>query len=676
MKKLNMCRSEKCNGNVGHCSTEDSHVTPKRRNMPPILRLDSTGEVTSHDFGGNGSRGCDRKCHFSNKMNNSFKNIVEYVGAASSSIIDVGTGISKHLTDNRNPFDCVKKMLHSNEIPFNGSKSEHIMTEMMKKETLPSPRGSPAVGRGQSDTYPFFKNLSDNVLGAFHGYGYKSPWYSFHKQTYSPYHRRPEVWQNKKRQNFNNIETDNTIDPNLKPYNARLLQKSKQCKKNNPITNPTVEPGNSIVVADELEKVTESSSRKNDSPKAKVNKQEVDSQKSKTINDSAQVHVALESNILSIGNDSSDKSPKPLNSFAQVKTAKLQNGIQEIHSDEGKSANDEKVTDWFEYENKDLKTIPIDLHDIETKCETIHALPEIDAAVVYPSLSSWCSIDFDAESVKCKSENSAKDQTNSVYREQDCKEQPENDADISQSKETNCDIKKINVKIENLDTSPKSKLKHADIKDSSESESDKSFVLYVRNLKKSSKPSCKKRRRQRAKKEGKTEENSRANSASEKNVKETDCRSKENPIAFILGIDAQAYTAGNAQPFLVSCDINSDSDWSDSENECDESPEETSILDELSMFNLCDDFNPLNFKVTCSVQPCSVQTTPTESSSHIDSINLSWQVNVCVSSTTQNRKPTDKKVYLNYNDNILQQTGIEKHIERSPKNISFNFVFH
>lgn len=649
VKKLNMCRSEKCNGNVGHC-TEDSHVTPKRRNMPPILRLDSTGEVISHDLGRNRSRGCERKCHFSNKMNNSFKNIVDYVGAASSSIIDVGTGISKHLTDNRNPFDCVKKMLHScNENPFDDSKGL-VMTDRMKRETLPSPQGSPAVGRGQSDSYPFLKNWSNSVIGAFHGYGYKSPWYSFNRQNYSPYHRRSDFWQNKKRQNINNIETDNTIDPNLKPYNARLLQKSKQCKKNNSITNtnPMSEHFNSTTVADKQEKVTESNSRKTDSLEANVSiNKKVDSQSSEIIDDSALVHAAFQSNVLSsIDNDSSNKSPKSLNSVAQVKAANFHNSIQEIHSEEEKSPNDEKVTDWFEYENKDLKIIPIDLHDIEIKCETIHASPEIDAAVVYPSLSSWCSIDFDAETVKCKSENSTKDQPHSGERGQDDKEQAENDTDISQSKEATCDIKKINVKIENLDTCQKSKLKHADIKDCSESESDKSFVLYLRNLKKSNKPSCKKRRRQRAKKECKTEEKSSAKSASEKPAKESDCKGKENPIAFILGIDAQAYTAGNAQPFLVSCDINSDSDWSDSGNECDESPEETSILDELSMFNLCDDFNPLNFKVTCSMQPCSVQPTSTESSSRIDSINLSWQVNVCVSSATQNSKPRDKKVHF------------------------------
>lgn len=667
VKKLNMCRSEKCNDNVGHGS-DDSRVTTKRPNMPPILRLDSTGEVTSHDFGGNRPRGCDRTCQFSKKMNKSFKNIVDYVGAASSSFIDVGTGISKHLTDNRNPLDCVKKMLHVNGTPFDVSKSEHMMADIVEKEAMPYPRGSPAVGTGQSDAYPFFKNWSNSVLGAFHGNGYKSPWHSFHKQAYyngySPYHRRPDFWQSKKNENFSDIDTGNTIDPNLKPYNARLLQKSKQCKKNNPINNPTSQHGNSIIGADKQVKITESDVRKSDSPKIKH--QETGSLNSNVTDDSAQtsakIHIASENDILSIGNGSSDRSSKPLNSAVQVNdciaaeniTAEniqnaiqenLQNGIQESHSEEKRSSDNEKVTDWFEYENKDLKTIPIDLHTIETKCETTHTSPEIDAAFVQPSLHSWFSIDFDAESVKCKSENLTKDQPQSVDRGQNDREQLKNESDISQSKEDACDIKKINVKIENLDTSPKSKSNHADIKDASES--DKSFILYVRNLKKSSKPSCKKRRRQRAKKECKIVEKSGANPAAEKTVTESDCKGKENPIAFILGIDAQAYSAGKAQPFLVSCDINSDSDWSDSENECDESPEE-SIPDELSMFALCDNFNPLNFKVTCSVQ-----SSPTESSSRIDSVNLSWQVNVCVSTATQDRKRNDKKVHFASEEDLV-----------------------
>ena len=527
------------------------------------------------------------------------------------------------------------------------------MSDTMKTETAPSPRGNPAVGRGQSDPYPFLRNWSNSVLGAFHGNGYKSPWQSFHKQTYSPYNRRPDLLQNKKRQNINNIETDNTVDPSLKPYNARLLQKSKQCKKSNPITSTMPEYVGSIA-DNKQEKVIESSSEKTDSPKPKVNHQ--DSQISKSTDDSAQVHVALETGILSVGNAITDKSPK--NSPAQVKrlkTVKLQNGFQEINSAQEKSTNENEVTDWFEYENKDLRTIPIELHDIEAKCEIDHALPEIDATFVHPSLTSWCSIDIDAENAKCKSENltKKKDQPCSGDSIQDCVEQSKNNADICKSEENPCHMEKINVKIENLDTSPKSKLKPADIKDCSEAEADKSFVLYVRNFKKSSKPSCKKRRRQRAKKECNTGEKSKAGSSSEKIETKSDCKGKENPIAFILGIDAQAYTAGEAQPFLVSCDINSDSDWSDSENECQESPEETSILDELSMFNLCEDFNPLNFKVTCSVQP-----TPTENSSHIDAINLSWQVNVCVSPATQNRKPADKKVYLNYCqcDQALKQT--------------------
>lgn len=644
LKKSTMCQGENCS--VSH-GLDDSHVSKKakNRNMPPILRLDSTGEDTSHNFGVDKSRGCVRNCELTNKMNRSFQNLFNYVGAASSSLSDLGSGIANHLTPDRtSPFECVRKMFHVSEVNFDGNTRKNNMADTRINQSWPqfgvSPRMDPRHG---NDTYPYFKkqlsSWSNSVLGAFHR---KTPLHAFQKHCYySPYQGQSNIWQNKKKSNFSNCD-EPSIDPHLKPYNARLLQKSRQSKKYIPTSQQNChskECNKQTIKAIALDTCTSGTvhhDRKKDKQKEEVKSRSVDI-KDQSVSD---ISTSVNS-INAIYNDVIENSH--MKGSECITAKKIKNGNSEMYSKEKQdnSQKDENVTDWFEYERKDLKTIPISLKSVDQKCKLTGTVSGSDYAFIQPSLHSCLSIDTETDNVPCKSENLTNSQLEENYNgqiDENSEKRTHHESGDDKLNEKSCDIQKINLEVDKTNQCPKSESEPPDDTEHL-CESDKSFVLYVRNIssaKRSSKPSCKKRRRQRAKKDCKTDKNHANNFTKKADEKSDKC--KDSPIAFILGIDTEAYSAGEAQPFLVSCDINSDSDWSDSENECEESPEEP-VPDELSLITLCDKLSPLNFQVTCSVQ-----SSPTQSSSYIDSINLSWQVNVCVSSATQNKKQSSKKV--------------------------------
>ena len=638
-KTLNMCRSEKCN--VG---PEDTPVSEKVncRNMPPILRLDSTGEVTSQSFGGDNL--CGRKCEISTKMNRSIQNLVNYVGS----------GISSHLTaETANPFDCVRKMLKLGEESFSGNTCNQSMADMVKTESQPQVWGSPlGAARNDSEAYPYFAKLSswsNSVFSAFNKSNYNDKhWYpqTFSRSRYnnhSPYHRQAACWQDRNTHSSTEKSDDKLVDPHLKPYNARLLQKSRQCKKegfyNQHVNHPLPDTKTTFPKpSSSVDKI------KSDCLKGRVNKADNPTAEN-TADKQEKIGVKAKSE-RNVEISDSDHVNKSHGNNSGVETEKPQNGniITDLNFSKVPVEAAEIVTDWFEYENKDLRTIPIDLKRVEQKT----AVPdtsvgsETDSPPTHPPLHNWFSVDFDGESVKCKSEElNKKASAHQLDKENNNDKHDKDEGNIdnkngARQNDNSCDIKKINVKIQNINLGSKPEINN----DSKES-ADKSFILYVRNFpsaKRSSKPSCKKRRRAKAQKETAVEEIN-ANDPETRTPTKTDPKHKESPIAFILGIDSVSDSAGKSQPFLL-CDINSDSEWSDSDLDCDDSPDDA-VPEELSMFSLCDNFNPLNFKVTCSVQP-----SPTATTSLLDSINLSWQVNISAvdSDATESKKSSDKKV--------------------------------
>lgn len=659
-KTLNMCRSEKCN--VGQRS-EDTPVSEKVncRNMPPILRLDSTGEVTSQSFGGDNL--CGRKCELSTKMNRSIQNLVNYVGS----------GISSHLTaETANPFDCVRKMLKLGEESFSGNTCNQSMADMVKTESQPQVWGSPlGAARNDNEAYPYFAKLSswsNSVFSAFNKSNYNDKhWYpqTFSRSRYnnhSPYHRQAACWQDRNTHSSTEKSDDKLVDPHLKPYNARLLQKSKQCKKegfyNQHVNHPLPDTKTTFPKpSSSVDKI------KSDCLKDRVNK--ADNPTAENTADKQEKTGVKAKSERNVEISDSDHVNKSHGNNSGVETEKPQNGniITDLNFSKVPVEAAEIVTDWFEYENKDLRTIPIDLKRVEQKT----AVPdtsvgsETDSPSTHPPLHNWFSVDFDGDSVKCKSEElNKKASAHQLDKENNNDKHDKDEGNIdnkngARQNNNSCDIKKINVKIQNINLGSKPEINN----DSKES-ADKSFILYVRNFpsaKRSSKPSCKKRRRAKAQKETAVEEIN-ANDPETRTPTKTDPKHKESPIAFILGIDSVSDSAGKSQPFLL-CDINSDSEWSDSDLDCDDSPDDA-VPEELSMFSLCDNFNPLNFKVTCSVQP-----SPTATSSLLDSINLSWQVNISAvdPDATQSKKSSDKKVHFPDEENLVEIHPVSEMIE-------------
>ena len=606
-ENLNMCKSEKCT--LGTCA-----VSAKRRNMPPILRLDSTGEVTSHSMVGN------RKCELASKMNKSIQNLVNYVGSASSSFIELGSGFSNCLTSERTDSFQRLRNIWKGEDKTSGSKSCDKMEPLGKTEVFAPYWGT--TGKGIEAPPCITKqltSLSSCVWGSLNRNNYDNKFSYPHSFKQHPYHSsvtqqhaKVHHWQSKKDRANSKNNRDFNSEFHLKPYNARLLQKSKMCKGHN-CSAETNKPQE--IRKEECEKTNVD---------CKNGAKEVEHNKSTQFSPKA------------------DK-PKDVKDSQYTAAYCINENFKRKHNEKSDSQVKAEITDWFEYENEDLKTIPVKI-DITQKCmdKTLSSDKlEVDSIPVQPALQSWLIIDSETETFQPKPETVPEKQADISHeknRDKADKQIKKDHNECGQLKQSNsCDIKKVNVNIKDINIGTKSNPSNSD--DNNEP-TDNSFVLYVRNVpSKKNKPSCKKRRRQKAKQQTSEKINSVDPLGSQK-TQDSKQKCEENSIAFILGIDSSSYSSEQHHPFLVSYDLNSDSDWSDCDGDSDESEDSACIPDELSMFSICDNFNPLNFKVTCSLQP----TTPT--SSHLDAVNLSWQVNVIsVDTASLGTKSSDKKVF-------------------------------
>ena len=590
-------------------------------------------------------------------MNKSIQNIVHYVGAASSSFIELGSGFSNHLTaQGANPIDCVK-MLKVGEKTSSSKSCDKSMVDISRSEAFVPFWDSPRKG---NETSPSFSkqlsSLSNRVFCSLNRNNYsdlncpqshkRQPYYD----SYTQNHKKAEQWLSKKNQvNTDSLRvSDHNLNSHLKPYNARLLQKSKMCQRD--ASKSEANHSQEVICKKEYNKNDDHCKKwfqDKDRIKCKPDVNNANQDVDKCM-DSCNGHTkATHSTENAVTRDTLSKFVKDSQPSVSDNTIeKIHEGNSKLTKQTAQESKDE-ITDWFEYENKDLKTIPIRIEDIEDRCVTKKALSdeyEKESTHTHPSLHSWFSIDFEADPLKQKPEDLTNKQADisQVDKLQYGGKHIENKTDehCQRNDSKSSDTQKVNMKLKDNNLSPKTN--YETNSDSRES-SDNSFVLYVRNIpssRKSSKPSCKKRRRQRAKKQNSAVEVNSVDHSTSKKAGDLKQKCEDSPIAFILGIDPDSYSSRQPHSFLVSCDINSDSDWSDCDVESDDGPEDNLCNpDEPSMFSFCDNFNPLNLKVTCSLQP----STP---SSHLDAINLSWQVNISVDTVALDKKTSDKKVNI------------------------------
>jgi len=587
---------------------------PTQRRMPTLLRLDSTGEISSARAVSTGQRPkCFKDQESLSKSGNrvSLKNLFNgfkmtkvidsanaYIGSANAYIGSAATYLegfcntSSRKTLVRSDSDTtVLQNIHNmwkNQQPVTGKDRTGSFDSVLLKDNpckpfadmnhlVSCPENNMQTTKSTTATVP------NSILGVLH-----NTFSNCNTMKSKPEPYIPPPLKNRATRPCRNSGA--LFDPKLTPYNARLLARSRSQK-------PCVETI---------------------SHKKCLKENQLDSRSLKT-------ECLL-------------TTPKHVdNTIDNKHSVVVRNSIGDSNCDNDSSLSDtdadpDAVNDWFDYENNNLEATPIPfdpskrLNSLESTTATNHCSLLSDDikpshTPVSPSLHSWLSVDFDVDVQKAVEESFHSSQEDGSPKGCDNSKV----LNLPQTLENRCPK---SVYIDNNNTSQE-EAKHADT--ISDSVCIIPSVLYVRNSHNSRqrRPSSKKRRRQKGQPSEATTTSIEEKSSCAKN--------QTGSVAFILGIEPDNGHS-TSHPFLISCDTDSSSDWSDSDLEVDG-------VDGESMEDLCSFNNPLslfNLQVMCSLEP----TSPSPCSA-LDAINMSWRINSSVDSDDKpksKKKPSAKKV--------------------------------
>ena len=620
------CKHHCCHTAIHACENKSFKGSrSSKHNVRGLLRLNSTGEITSasqvsncqnwHDI----NHGRVNPKDSPNHNQHSYKNLVENLSMGSlinsaSAYLDSASSYFGNFC----PYKTAKGLTRSNSDGSSLSYLKNMISGVSKPTSVSSPDMRDfehllsscecAKSNIPEDTGKSL-NWTGNIFGALQCSLLTNCPAKLEKmrgvntEKYIPPQRR---YHNEK---YNSASA--AVDPKLTPYNAKLLEKSKKC---HPHAN---------VKKDIFAKKYHCNNKSN-------NMANIDPPKNST-DKSAKIHSQLKE-------DESDNDSGRAETDLETDITCIQKDTMETET----KCDTEK--DWFDYECVDAKCIPISIDKLQLasqKCE--ENINTQDESSTSPQLHSWFSIENANETAKSDS-SPTKDAANicDTAKVSECLEREAENNCESESKQ----LENMNSKQTNNQTSIStvdSELQQ-DITETDHSKSDsKSYVLYVRSIGRRGKPSAKKRRRQRAQQNDKNDQTSCHISSS--SVKPNSALHGGNAVAFILGYSANS-SEKDAHSFHVSCDIDDESDWSDSDIESDET---CSSIEDENMFDNGLGFqcnNPLLgmqcFQVTFQPQQEEVQSS---NSSDIDNINLLWKVQVSVKPENPKKKSsTSKKV--------------------------------
>lgn len=616
------------------------HRSGQFRGSHSILRLDSTGEVTSDKKSKPQTRtfGCQRRNLTSAPTERNggpyLKKLVDNFNVSSilnsaNMYIDTAASyiesycprptVTEHLTKegpaNSNSLGFIKNIFSSGKSDFTTTAMKDCVTDVIKEETVPC-HYNKVVTTSTTDTNTTWSCSS--LLCAFHSYSFLNGKGSINTSNmtlpkvglYVPPQRRMMEEQPKR---------CGVIDPKLTPYNARLLEKSRKCSNKNSSKTTTQPP----------------------IPKPVVNDQE-----------KAGICVERCAHELATGVQVSENTQETI-VVGESSTKPDIACAEQMDDSDGKQSDSQR--DWFEYECTERTVIPIiiDGDKLESCLKNSKSQPNTvveDSESPRKQLHNWYSVELDKSVQKSETSSSV----NSSHSE-NAKQNTSNDTGSS------CDLKAaetepsaLNVKSpDNSEEVQQNGLKEGFAKPKQSAETgehqpqvrDISAVLYVRQCAKKRRPSKKKRQRQKAQLEqGKLNPSLKLGSAVH----------PRSPVAFILGVDSKS--SENIHSFQLTCDIDSadfdsaDFDESDSDFSSSDSEEFSSLDDDELLGLRCND--PISgfdmYTVSCSIQPTSTTVCPASPSptdKEIQEINQMWQIHISIQPELKTKSSSSKKVY-------------------------------
>lgn len=618
----------------------NGHVSHNlNKHVPDLLRLDSIGEVSSAKIKRNSGTKFLRKPQrpdIKRSESNCYTNFVDNLNMgtlidSASAYIGTATSYFGNLCPYSKPnylsqSERDKKPLSYLKTLFNRSsgQSGSIMTSACPDldpvvSWATNTDTCPSVRQNSSTEKPL--NWTGNIFGAINNSLLSScPVKQVEMKTactekYLPPQKRYCLQ--------NGFHKSNHVDPVLTPYNAKLLEKSKQEHLNRKtVCGSVLEREKPTCIQG---KIVENCILKDESVCDNVKRRDANGNES-TVAESY---------------DNADNSHQNISLI----TAQIDN-VCKTNTDLQEQPEDKPhPTDWFEYECKSVKCIPIPEEKIQAatqRCTTENISEDSQGSNSDRQMHSWFSIENgnDCQNTQlqlmCNNSSQSPVTLTPVCRtEEDLQNDngtPLISTKIDENTRTVCDSNQetvgteVNVPADSLIS-----------------------VLYVRNLDKKRHCSAKKRRRRKAQQKDsvkmKEENNSSAKRSSCKSDSTTHCGSS---IAFILGYDPNDAENG-IHSFQVACDINSDSDWTESDCESDEqlsSLDDEHILANELGFQCSDPLNGMNFSLTCMVDPIDPATTCAAANSTIDKINLSWKIHVAVESEPVKECKSKKQVHF------------------------------
>ncbi|KAL4225415.1 hypothetical protein ACF0H5_016105 [Mactra antiquata] len=412
------------------------------------------------------------------------------------------------------------------------------------------------------------------------------------------------------------------VDPKLTPYNARLLQKSKKCQSD-----------------------SQSCKKEAFMPKSEVKNMSVHTDRisgsCRTVNSDAPTTT---SDIVTETPDLSDKGTGKDN-FKVIKNEIVTcNNSQTAEETQSET----KTTDWFEYESKPVENSPRS----EPVCSVSQRYipPTQGMGDCAKQLHNWFSVEngndvnksvetnFDESSQTSEIPSNVCDTGKQDCNSEKCRlfENHDFNVEVDLSAEDNVKIHVSPMQQKDKDTNGKCE---------SDGSTKQALIaaLYIRNCGKKNRPSAKKRRRHKAQQKG--EPTKVTISADNKNI---DSKNKINNSTDQCPTSVVAFILGHDDSDDDDDDIDSDSDWSD--NDFDEN---LSSLDDEDL-NACDIgfrcTDPLMFNMSCSIQP-STPAEKEDDDNSIDKINMMWKVQVSVD-TPKRKSTSSKKVHFADSESI------------------------
>lgn len=590
----------RCNGSFHPKSEEPSYkgTTPVERKRPTLLRLDSTGEISSDDHrptmtGENGQRKFSSSCKRMDNLMNS--TIFSWSKLSSQKQLISGTNSANNIEIINN----MAKNMNSISTESVSHPIKHTTGETSCNSVLPQ------------QTYPYhcantFRNKMKGALGmnsAVHG------------------HFSPMLNRNFPKNSDFGRNTDNRL-PYTNHGNNTYHHWKKECHRNSNCQHPhrhndhfkdkqegilsekyreKAEPSNKGVPNSEAKETMSTYEVKLNSINMLKNillqNELLNSTKSKVCDIKSQENI-------------SSRLPSPTGKFKETSEPVCDETNDDVKQDCEK-ANME-ITDWFSMGRSD--SVDLTSNDYFSKFKTMSDFDNNGAIL---------------EKLQCeKLDTDCKNSENSCVMDIE-KCDLYNSGDVKQADNIEISNEHNKLKEDKMDNVCNEK------KENSNSENkDYSFVLFVRNNNKKCRPSVKKRRRSKARMsdcENSKEQRTRHVSVNIQNAKDghekepdnSECNSKassSNAVAFILGFDPNVSDneSTRSHSFVVSF---SDSEDTDSDFGSDDDGE--SFSDEnFEDFQFA---SPLNLNVICSVNKPEKP-----ENSKLKALNMAWKINIQV----------------------------------------------